>query len=151
NAETKFSCSQSDVAYLSSELVHRALPDAGQAEAPIRTEPSTEANPLDAKFGFRDLRFGTPVAKVSGLKLIEAGPGGRARYYRRKGDSMKLGDAVLNSITYAFYKGEFSSVALETRGYINGQAMLGAFEASYGKGVQPNPYLEERTWHSAKT
>lgn len=62
--------------------------------------------------GFRDLKWRAPVAK--GMKLKKDESLGDNKDYLRPADVRKLHGAVLESITYGYFKGQFSSVTIQT-------------------------------------
>ncbi|GAB2954557.1 hypothetical protein GCM10027048_20010 [Hymenobacter coalescens] len=99
---------------------------------------------LDTKYGFRDLKFGTTVASVKGLALLESKGG--MRVYTRVTDSKKVGNFQVSRILYYFYRGQLSSIRLDTKGYLNSRGVLAAFQGLYGPGEQDNEYIEEYSW-----
>jgi hypothetical protein len=83
--------------------------------------------------GFRDVRFGTPLAAMPGMDAVEA-PGPQRVCYERRGDDLRVGDGVAQSIHYCFVRDVLESVAIVARGERNTAALLSLFEASYGPG-----------------
>lgn len=115
-------------------------------EVPTAEKGSLEA--LDAKNGFRDVKLGTKVAAMKGLKLRKKE--GRNVVYSRAGDSKKFGGAVLEDIGYLFSNGELLSVVLLVKGDHNISATLDALKAGYGEPQQPNQFLEKYIWRGEK-
>lgn len=72
--------------------------------APAQTKPLPD--------GFRDLKWRAPVAK--GMKLRKDESAGDNADYLRPSDVRKLHGAVLESITYGYFKGQFCSVTIQT-------------------------------------
>ena len=72
--------------------------------APAQTKPLPD--------GFQGLKWRAPVAK--GMKLKKDESFGDNADYRRPSDVRKLHGAVLESITYGFFKGQFCSVTIQT-------------------------------------
>jgi hypothetical protein len=105
---------------------------------------------LDEKYGFRDVKFETPVAKVPGLKLYYNDVKRHTKIYKRPTDKMMIGKYSLASVEYEFYKGVLSSVTIRTKGYINSTGVLKAFQELYGPGSQDNEYIEEYRWSTEK-
>jgi hypothetical protein len=68
------------------------------------------AKPLPG--GFRDLKWRAPVAK--GMKLKKDESAGENADYARPADLKTLHGAVLESITYGYFKGRFCSVTIQT-------------------------------------
>ncbi len=69
-----------------------------------------------------------------------------SKYYRREGDKLSVGKAEVKEITYGFYKNRFSYLNLKVHGFGNWSALKEAVFATYGKGNQPNEYIEEWYW-----
>lgn len=99
---------------------------------------------LDAKNGFRDAQFGAKFETFQGMELLEES--GDLKFYRRSADELKIGAAVLESISYGFYKGELMSVVLKTDGLVNSQALLEALQSAYGPGFQKNKHIPDFWW-----
>lgn len=55
-------------------------------------------------------------------------------------------DYTVESITYGFYKGKLSFIMITTVGYTNSRGILNLLVTQYGKGYQPNQYIEEYWW-----
>ena len=94
--------------------------------------------------GVRGLKWGTNIANTSGMVLIEEIGDNKA--YRRQDESLEIGSAELTSIVYHFYKNRFFSVMVESKGFLNGRALKSAVFARYGKGYQPNEFIEQWAW-----
>lgn len=96
---------------------------------------------MDAKYGFRDVRFETDTTAIPGLKhVFTIAP---VRYYHRAADTLKVGAAQLASISYGFVGGKLSEVVLQTKGGFNTTPIREAFQAQYGEGCTvcgPNYY-----------
>jgi len=97
---------------------------------------------LDARNGFRDMRFGD--APTPGMTLIE--DGGDTKIYRRASDDLSIGSGRLSFLVYSFYKNRFCEAMLKTRGILDSQALLETFRAAYGPGYQANEFLPEYSW-----
>jgi hypothetical protein len=97
---------------------------------------------LDARNGFRDLRFGQSLA--SGMTLIENDRD--TKFYRRASDDMKMGGGSLSEITYGFYKGHLFTVMLKALGIVDSQALLDTLRAAYGPGNKTNQFLDNYFW-----
>lgn len=99
---------------------------------------------LDEKNGFRELKFGMSIDSISNLKLIDGN--GISKYYEKTDDKLTIGDYTVESITYGFYKGKLSFIMITTVGYTNSRGILNLLVTQYGKGYQPNQYIEEYWW-----
>ena len=98
----------------------RSAPQARSAPAP-RSAPSAalpaserrspEASPGSAILpsGFRDLAWGS--APVEGMQLVAED--GEHRFLSRPTDSLRIGRAVLNSITYVYERGRLQAAVVE--------------------------------------
>jgi hypothetical protein len=94
---------------------------------------------LDARYGFRDLKFGQSMAECKGMRAV---PTQRFLYTeierkhiqtgRREGDEMKVGAATVESIEYTFYKDKLMAVQIHANGFRNYTGMKEACEALYG-------------------
>jgi hypothetical protein len=100
---------------------------------------------LDARNGFRDMKFGDPPK--SDMILIEND--GKQKFYHRKSDDLTVGVGELSEITYGFYKQQLYIVWLKTRGLPDSQALLTTLTSAYGAGQQSNEYLEEYVWNGS--
>lgn len=105
---------------------------AAPAAAQRTSRPSLRA--LDQKNGFRDVVFGTPLADLRSMRLVETNRLGQV--FQRPTDALREGGAALSSLGYGFYKGQLASVLLVTKGLANSRALLQALQASYGPGVE---------------
>ena len=119
------------------------------ATAKYMSTRKEELTTIDAKNGFRDLKFGISMSQVPGLV-----PHGKAiqseQMYTRPADSKKVGGATLSAIYYTFYKGNLLAVTLETKGYLSSQALFKAFKSLYGEPEKPNLYIENYQWLGTK-
>lgn len=86
--------------------------------------------------GFRGIAWGTSVEKIleSEPKLAEGlmgtMPGVKA--FQIRGDDLNLGGVKTESITYIFYKGRFSSVSIDFRGYDSYEKLLAHCKRTIG-------------------
>jgi len=63
--------------------------------------------------GFRGIKWGTNIDKLSRIELINIGDYGDGRkVYKRRNDKMAIGEVKLNGIFYCFWKNQFSSVGI---------------------------------------
>ena len=85
---------------------------------------------MDEKYGFRDVRFETDSAAISGLQhaFDQAG----LRYYERSSDNLHIGGAEVSNIYYAFAAGKLCQVALFVDGVANSNAIYEALKEEYG-------------------
>jgi hypothetical protein len=89
---------------------------------------------MDARCGFRGIRFGTPKSEVvKGLNLEPYDEGSQV-VYRRKDERLRLGSVQLADIRYRFLKRKFFEVTLV--GAATGSpSLLDVVRAAYGRGT----------------
>ncbi|SET33711.1 hypothetical protein [Hymenobacter actinosclerus] len=107
---------------------------------------------LDKRYGFRGLRFETPLAQVKGLKFV-ANRGGKA-VYTKLNENKVLGNAHLKQVFYCFYRGQLSDILFSAAGSSNADEVLKVLTQAYGM-----PFEQELTedemdghfyWHGNK-
>ena len=136
-----------EVASLKNELTeaNSRLRATGEAVPSLVLPPaSPTGSPQDKWSGFRGLKWGTNIADAPGMVLIEDHPD--AKYYRREGEKLAIGAAQLTEVTYGFYKGRFHYVSIQAEGFSAWVALRDAVFATYGKGYQPNQFIERWCW-----
>jgi hypothetical protein len=117
------------------------------ATRPAPTEPSPGSLAyLDARNGFRDLKFGDPP--LQGMRLVE--DHGDMKYYTQPSDDLTIGNAKIKEISYGFYKGRLSTVLLQTDGLINSRALLEVLRQAYGSGSRPNRFMDRYLWDGSR-
>jgi len=90
----------------------------------------------ELKGGFRGYRWGSDVKEIrsSDPKLVEGHmgvmPGVEA--FQRSGDDLNFGGIKAEAITYIFYKGRFTSVSVDFRGYDNYEKLLAFCRKEFG-------------------
>lgn len=122
---------------------HAAHSDSTSSEAEISSETCT---PL-RKDGFCDLQWGREVSCVDGLKkkktiselddVIE---------YVRPKDILKIGDAKLRSINYAFWRDQLYTVTIWAKGYPNFTALRDEVFKEFGPGRRIKSTGERYVW-----
>ena len=100
--------------------------------------------------GFSEYKWGTPVGEI-GDALIPEGSDERRNieWFTKKNDSLNIGRADLQSITYVFDAGRFVAVSIIAQGLSNYRALREELEERLGK-IQP---INEGsfTWHLSHT
>ena len=123
---------------------------ADQSASPAPAAPSAAPPPsLDKWAGFRGLKWAANIADAPGMILVEDGV--YKKYYRREGDKLAIGGAELKRIVYGFYKARFCWLYIQTQGFLNWSALKDAVFAIYGKGYQPNQYIDRWYWGGSFT
>lgn len=87
---------------------------------------------LDEKNGFRDVRFLAPLTEFHDLEFVELKNG--MACFKRRNEDLAVGDAVLGSIRYCFYKGRLASVSLWGAGGKTAGELVQELRRSYGNG-----------------
>jgi hypothetical protein len=100
---------------------------------------------LDDKNGFREYKFGDTITKFTNLKVIESNKDSTNVFYKRTDDKLTIGEYEVELI-YGFYKGQFSTLFIKTKGYTNSRGVLKTLIELYGKGFQDNKYIEKYSW-----
>jgi len=124
-------------------FVFAALPGFAQ-----RVNPNEAKKKMDAKYGFREVRFEADTTTISGLQ--RAFKTGVTVYYRRPADNLTVGTATLASIYYGFVEGKLAEVLLETKGFENTNAVREAFQAEFGEGCSVCGGRGDYYWGSDK-
>lgn len=83
--------------------------------------------------GFRGLKWGTRLSDVaSALNFVEEDSG--VKFYSRKGDSLKLGDADVVAVKYGFWQDKFYTVQILYRGDTSDRLVRQHLFKEYGEG-----------------
>lgn len=111
--------------------------------------PLTAAGFDNEPNGFRGIVWAAPIDSVKD-ELAELRANKATTFYTRKDDKLRIGEAALQSITYVFYKGRFTGAMVRTvEGVANQSALRSALIEQFGKGDQPNRYIERYYWWGA--
>jgi hypothetical protein len=99
------------------------------------------------KDGFCDLQWGTKVSSVDGLKKNQTiSDLDDVVEYVRQNDILKIGDAKLKSINYAFWRDQLYTVTFWTKGHKNFTALRDEVFKEFGQGRQVNSNTERYLW-----
>jgi len=94
--------------------------------------------------GFRGIKWGTNISELPDMSLSE--DYGNSKFYFRKGDKLKIGDADIDRIGYGFYKGRFNKLFIIYKGSLNFTKLKDTFFDQYGQGSKPNRFMEQYYW-----
>ena len=107
----------------------------------------TELYPALRKDGFGDLKWGHNMTGVDGFKkrrtvsdladVVE---------YVRPQDLFKIDDAVMESVIYAFWRDQFYTVTVWTKGYPNFKALRDAAIKKFGPGIRNDSTRDRYLW-----
>ena len=101
----------------------------GCSQPPRRLPDSAFPNEPD---GFRGIKWGTKITRLSGMELVRSE--GAEKYYIRQEDKLKVGEAVVERITYGFYRDEFFKLTVSFEGLMNYLHLKEALFGVYGDG-----------------
>jgi hypothetical protein len=98
--------------------------------------------------GFRGIKWGTEFSTVeSEMKYERTDPSyGGINLYSKLGDELKIGAAELMSIQYGFWQNRFSNVVILFEGFTNFTAVRDSAFERFGRGHQPNRYIQRYFW-----
>ena len=105
---------------------------------------------LDAENGFRDARFGTSLDTLDGLQLLTESGAAGTQLYIRPDESLEIGAARLDGVTYGFYRERLYFVAIFTSGQRNTEAVLARFQEAYGPGAAVAGDAVEFVWQGSR-
>jgi len=71
---------------------------------------------------------------------------GDVKYYRREGDTLKIGHVDALKVAYRFYKGQLSSGVVQTYGGANQRALLQALSDTHGAPNRPRKRIPQYFW-----
>lgn len=98
--------------------------------------------------GFRDIKWGTDISTLKDMEAMPDHPRyGDIKNYRRKGNSLEIGDARLENISYGFWQGKLLGVRLVANEYPNCSRLKDSTMAKFGSGSKTNPYMEKYIWY----
>jgi hypothetical protein len=120
--------------------------DLNSSEAVLPTEPCSALR----KDGFCDLQWECVVSSVDGLKKKQTNSDldDVVEYVRPK-DFLKIGDAALESVVYAFWRDRLYTVTVWTKGYLNFTALREAVFKEFGPGARNDSTRERYLWSDA--
>jgi hypothetical protein len=109
----------------------------------VSAQAGTDPNRWD---GFRGLKWATNIKDMDDPNMILIDGREEVQIYRRLSDELRIGDASLDYINYAFYKDRFFMLGLKAKGNTNFTALKDAVFAYYGQGKQLDELEKEWTW-----
>lgn len=102
--------------------------------------------------GFRDLPWGSNVSDIKGMVKIETDPGlAGVEEYIHHDDVLKIGEAELTGIIYAFWHGKLYSVTIWTQNEANYKALRRVTFEQFGEGSRGDKSLERYIWSDRVT
>lgn len=133
----------------------KATETSKEADKMVFTPAQGTLRYLDYKYGFRNLKFETPIDSIKNVIVIgDTIKGNKASknmtYCKISDEVLSIGDYDLKSVIYGFYKNKLDYVRIDTKGLINSRGVLEVLKKLYGNGDKPNEYIEEYLWSGAK-
>jgi hypothetical protein len=95
--------------------------------------------------GFRGIKWGSNIRSLAGMEKLGGDSTGLSTY-TKKGDELKIGEADLGEITYAFYKNRFFSIVIDYRGLVNFANLKNTFFKYYGAVYQSTKFKDHYFW-----
>ena len=122
------------------------------SDDPQQLTPSTKKPLVLRKDGFADLKWGTRLAHIRGLEIKQTDSGlNDVIEYVRPQDALKLGDATLQSVVYAFWRDKLYTVTIWTQGQENYDALRDTVFNQFGKGTRIDGSSEKYLWSDTAT
>jgi len=104
------------------------------------------------KDGFDDLKWGIRLFAVKGLEKRSTDSGlDEVVEYTRPADVLKLGDAALTTVVYAFWRDQLYTITLWAQGPANYAALRNAAFAQFGEGAHVEGAGEKYLWSNDLT
>jgi hypothetical protein len=123
-----------------------AQTDLDSSGAVIPTEPCHALR----KDGFCDLQWERAVSSVDGLEKKQTiSDVDEVVEYVRPKDFLKIGDAAIESVVYAFWRDQLYTVTVWTKGYQNFTALREAVLKEFGPGARNDSTRERYLWSDA--
>jgi hypothetical protein len=129
---------------------HQPEPSASVEQTP--PEPSVLAEQTPMGNAFRGLSWADRLADIAGMQPMETQTGlDDVREYVRPGDALKLGQALLSSIVYAFWRERLYTISIWTQGLSNYTALRRELFARYGDKMLARKAREACYWSVGPT
>ena len=125
---------------------------AGTSTEPHQLTPSTKKPLFLHQDGLVDMKWGSMLASISGLEIKQTDSELKdVIEYVRPGDSLILGDAILKSVIYAFWRNQLYTVSIWTQGRENYHALRDSAINHFGKGTRMDGSSERYLWSDSNT
>ncbi len=95
--------------------------------------------------GVRGIKWGTEISMLKDMEEVEQNKssGKNLVWYRRKGDTLAIGEAKLESIFYSFWMGQFESVWIDFEGEGNFETLKKELFERFGKACEPEAGMDK--------
>ena len=102
--------------------------------------------------GFGNIKWGESIKKHKDIMHLTSEKDKLKKFYVLNSDELLWGDINLSSISYVFYKGKFSSVAIQTdRSSYNLKKIINSLKDKFGKPFYSNKYINKFKWKNEST
>ena len=127
-------------------------PDRNVSPNQIKQQRPTDQALVLRKDGFNDLKWGVRLSGLKGLEQrpIDSGLDDVIEYVR-PADVLKLGEAALTAVIYAFWRDQLYTVTVWTQGPANYSALRTAVFNQFGPGTQIQGAGERYIWSGKPT
>ena len=148
NPEIKATQSQPAQKTLTTQIIKTA----GTGTAPQQL-PLSHPKPLVlCKDGLADMKWGAMHATVRGLEINQTDSDLKdVIEYVRPNDSLKIGGATLITVVYAFWRDQFYTVSIWTRGQEDFKALRDTVFQHFGKGTRIDGSGKKYLWSNSST
>jgi len=95
--------------------------------------------------GFRDIKWGTEISTLKGMEEVEQDKASAKDlvWYRRKGDTLAIGEAKLENIFYSFWMGYFEGVWIDFKDEGNFEALKKELFEQFGKSLESEEVMKK--------
>lgn len=95
--------------------------------------------------GFRGIRWGTEISALGDMEKVEQDKSSNSdlAWYRRRGDSLAIGNAKLENIFYSFWMGNFDSVWIDFKGDENFEILKKELFERFGKALESEELMRK--------
>jgi hypothetical protein len=95
--------------------------------------------------GFRDIKWGTEITTLKGMEKTDQDKSSESDlvWYIRKGDTLAIGKAKLENISYSFWMGNFESVWIDFEGDENFETLKKELFERFGKVLESEELMKK--------
>ncbi|TAN17201.1 MAG: hypothetical protein EPN37_07040 [Chitinophagaceae bacterium] len=104
---------------------------------------------LDNKYGFRNIKLGTPLDSINNLVILSI-KNNPYSIYRKTNENLKIGDIKLTDITYSFVDDSLYAILIELNDENDAGELLQMIQNKYGEGIKLNSFSDDYYWRGEK-
>jgi hypothetical protein len=94
---------------------------------------------------FRGVKWKSNISQFSDMQFIAED--GDLKFYEKKNENLKIGDAPLDKIVYGFYQDQFYSVIIYYSSLPAYSKLREIFLQQFGEPYQPNQFVNKYFWY----